>query len=137
MSCQQNWCFIQANLSRSDSYIGKQGAGLTLGAYMSPPNSPAAKFASKSDAHVRTNTQIKFLYCSLAKSARNFSKCCIKKQTRQFSPKSTVDLTPIQNLIKQYKLHLVPLVNMLDIFLKFLLFLLLCSSLELCSCFSN
>ena len=33
---------------------------------MSPPNSPAAKFASKSDAHVRTNTQIKFLYCSLA-----------------------------------------------------------------------
>ena len=27
-----------------------------------PPNPPATKFASQSDAHVRTDAQIKFLY---------------------------------------------------------------------------
>ena len=27
-----------------------------------PPNPPATKFASQSDAHVRTDVQIKFLY---------------------------------------------------------------------------
>ena len=40
--------------------------GFTAGAYSTPPpNPPAAKFASQGDAHVRTNTQIKFMYYPL------------------------------------------------------------------------
>ena len=32
-----------------------------------PPNPPAARFASEGDAHMRTNTQIKFQYYPLNK----------------------------------------------------------------------
>ena len=42
--------------------------GKIRGAYSTPPspaNPAAAKFASQSDVHVRTNTQIKFLYYPL------------------------------------------------------------------------
>ena len=35
------------------------------GAYMSPPDPPAAKFTSKSDAYMKSDTQIKFLYYPL------------------------------------------------------------------------
>ena len=46
--------------------------GLTVGTYSPPPTAPpqpppplAAKFALQGDAHVRTDTQIKFLYHTL------------------------------------------------------------------------
>ena len=38
---------------------------IRCGAYMPQPNPPAAKFASQGGAQVRTDAQIKFLYCSL------------------------------------------------------------------------
>ena len=37
---------------------------IRCGAYMPPPNPPAAKFASQGGAQVRTDAQIKFLYYS-------------------------------------------------------------------------
>ena len=48
---------------------GKIG-GLTVGTYNPPPTAPpppplAAKFALQGDAHVRRDTQIKFLYHTL------------------------------------------------------------------------
>ena len=47
--------------------------GLTVGTYSPPPTAPlqppppplAAKFVLQGDAHVRTDTQIKFLYHTL------------------------------------------------------------------------
>ena len=46
----------------------------------SHPNSPAAKFASQGEAHMRTDTQIKFIYYplfSVCKTSLN-TKLCIK-----------------------------------------------------------
>ena len=51
--------------------MAKQGEwGLQLGALVPPPppkKNPAAKFASQSDAHVRTDAQTKFLYYPLSR----------------------------------------------------------------------
>ena len=45
----------------------KSGGGRAYSVSPLPPpsNSPAAKFASQGDAHVRTDAQIKFLYVAI------------------------------------------------------------------------
>ena len=44
----------------------KIGGSLQRGLTATSSNSPAAKFASQGDAHVRTDAQIKFLYYPMA-----------------------------------------------------------------------
>ena len=64
INCQQKRCFILANLEVIYSEIGGEGS-LKRGLTAPTSNPPAAKVASQGDAHVRTDTQIKFLYYAL------------------------------------------------------------------------
>ena len=66
INCQQKRCFILANLEVIYSEIGG-GGSLKRGLTAPTSNPPAAKVASQGDAHVRTDTQIKFLYYALGR----------------------------------------------------------------------
>ena len=66
INCQQKRCFILANLEVIYSEIGG-GGSLKRGLTAPTSNPPAAKVASQGDAHVRTDTQIKFLYYPLVR----------------------------------------------------------------------
>ena len=70
---------------------------------MSPPNPPVAKFTSKSDAYVRTDTQIKFLYYPVSLALINCIFLCTSLVGSSRLPKARkaqnrIQITPLGQL---------------------------------------